>query len=338
MMKYFPLFFLLFIFFLSNFGAAAYPENTLRKHNFCLHFEAADSNHALEALSILQRASNEMVLDFKITPVDTFKIILAPSRSYFRQYIHGRLPNWTQGFAMTDQNVMVIKSPRWDRPEVNFKQTLTHELLHLFLSARTNRGKIPRWLNEGLALFYAERSQWDTKTTLSKAVFTNSVIPLQAIDHVLTFERHRAELAYQESYSAVSYLLSTYDIEALNTILDGIKIHRPLDDSFLQATGSSFKDFETEWLKHLEKTQKWFWLSDFYDFIWIFILLLLLLVGVLIRLRNRKKMSAWERDEMLEDWQNPALPDEEAPWESEIDDNPPFSSSDDTPDNELRYQ
>ncbi len=275
-------------------------EAMIREGNFCIYYESADSLHAKTALSFLQRLQEEMGLDFRITIHDTFHVIIAPSRSFFQQTIKGYLPKWTQGIALTDAKTMIVKSPRWARPEENFKRTLAHELLHLLLAERTNNGKVPRWLDEGLAIFYSDPYRWETSTALSKAIFTGSLIPLMNIDRVLTFERHRAELAYQQSYSAVKYLLSTYDTEALNVILDGIRSGKTLDASFMEAIGSDFQTFEFEWRRYIEKTQKWFWLSDF-DYIWVIILLLVLVIGLFIRIRNRKKISSWEHEDWLED-------------------------------------
>lgn len=281
-----------------------FPPNTsepiLCNGNFCIHYQPIDSLYAKRALPFLIRLQEELAEDLKLTIRDTFHVVIAPSRALFNQMVHGAIPKWSQAVALTGGNMMIVKSPRWAPTEENFNQTLAHELLHLILSERTNLGKIPRWLDEGLAIFYSESHRWERSTALSKAVFTGSVLPLMSIDRVLTFERHRAELAYQQSYSAVKYLLSTYDIEALNIILDGIRNGKTLDQSFLEATGSDFRTFEVEWRRYIEKTQKWFWLSDFYDYLWIVILLLVFISGLIIRIRNRKKVASWEREEQVE--------------------------------------
>lgn len=276
--------------------ATEMPFITIGQKNFLIYYESPDSIYAKTALNILSRAEVEISHDLHIPSLDTFHIILAPSRSYFQQYIQGSLPKWTDGFIISDKKLMVVKSPRWDRPEANFAQTLIHELLHLVLNERIGRTKIPRWLHEGLAQFYAEENEKNTKTALSKAVFTRSLISLNDIDNVLDYKRQRADLAYQESYFAVHYLLSTYDIEALNIILDGIKSNQPLNDSFKSATGSTFDEFEKEWTNYLEKTQKWFWLSDFYDFLWFLISALFIITIFLIRRRNRRKIAEWDAE------------------------------------------
>ena len=137
-------------------------------------------------------------------------------------------------------------------------------------------------------------------TAMSKALATRSLIPLSQIDNVLKFHRAKAELAYQESYSAVQYLLATYDIDAALKILDGLKSNQSMDDCFKSATGSSFHDFELEWTSYIKKHYKWNWVSDFDDYIWILIIVLFLLAGILIRLRNRQKLQEWQNETEFE--------------------------------------
>ena len=132
-------------------------------------------------------------------------------------------------------------------------------------------------------------------TALSKASATRSLLPLGEIDAVLTFHRPRAELAYQQSYSAVHYLLLTYDLEALRTILSGIRKGQDQDVLFLQATGSTFLEFEQEWQNYVYKNYQWIWLSEIDQYIWILILLLAVLALPLIRRRKLRKLDEWDR-------------------------------------------
>jgi len=259
-----------------------------------ISFDQADSAYARLALQILTRSYEEIAYDLQLQKTDTLHVIIVPSRSDFREYTRGRLPSWTEAFASPATRTMVVKSPRWDRSGSNFRVVLVHELLHLLLHEKVGNRPIPRWLDEGLAIFYSGEVRWKTMTAISKASATNSLIPLQDIDLVLKFHRAKAELAYQESYTAVHYLLSIYDVDALRIIFEGIREGRDMDESFLMATGSNFAGFEREWRQYVKKTYKWFWLLEINSYIWVAIFLLAVLALVIIKIRNRRTVKEWD--------------------------------------------
>lgn len=265
-----------------------------------IQFLPQDSSYARQALPILEQTLEEIILDLSAERNEMMTVIIAPTRKFFLSFIQGDLPRWADAFAVSSHRLMVVKSPRFDRTDKNFRQTLIHELSHLLLYERVGKKNVPRWLDEGLAIFYSAQDKWRLPTALSKAASTRSLIPLSEIDRVLDYHRIKAELAYQESYSAVYYLLATYGVKALSIILDGIKYNDDMDQIFLRATGSSFYDYEQEWIAYVRKTQKWYWLSDIDSYIWIIIFVLMVSAVVLVRLRNRKKIRSWEEESLDE--------------------------------------
>lgn len=269
-------------------------EHVLAGQQYNVYFSKADTTIARQCQTILDTIFPEMLYDFQVKWSGEVRVLIAPDRDAFVQISKGQLPDWTHAFAVPRDRLIVLKSPRWDRSREPFKTTLVHELMHLLLFEVVGNRSLPRWLDEGLALFYSRDSRWDTFTALSKAVMTGSLIPLQQIDDVLNYRRSKAELAYQQSYSAVKYLLTTYDIEALRILLNGIRKGQSWDQSFILATGSTVVQFEREWQQYAEQTHKWLWLSELETYIWIFILILAFLAVPLVRLRNRRRVAEWD--------------------------------------------
>ena len=265
--------------------------------NFKIHFAEIDSAYARIAKIQLEKKYKEIAYDFELATDDTFSVIIVSSRKEFQQYLKGKLPNWTGAFASPYHKKMVIRSPRWANDFLEYNVVLVHELLHLIMPGIVGNQEVPRWINEGMAIFYSGEERWKTSTALSKALSTNSFIPLQDIDSVLNFHRIQANLAYHESYSAIHYLLSTYDIDGLRTVLYGIRDRKPLDDIFISATGSSFKAFEKEWLAFERKSQRYYWLSEFDNYLWILILVLVVLAVLVRKLKNRKTEQRWEAEQ-----------------------------------------
>lgn len=287
--KAFANFLLLSLYVLGNNFAKAQSSSQIS-----ISFSEQDSAFARIAHDHLYKKYKEISLDFDISSSDSFSVIIVPSRKEFRTYLQGKLPNWTGAFAAPYSKKMIIRSPRWSNEFLEFKVVLTHELLHLMMPDIVGNQSVPRWINEGMAIFYSGEQRWKTSTALSKALATNSHIPLQEIDRVLTFDRVRAELAYHESYSAIYYILSIYDLDGLQTILYGIRDSKPINEIFMNATGSTFAEFEKEWLKQAKTNHRFYWLSDIDSYIWIIILVLVVFAVLARKIRNRKTIDEWE--------------------------------------------
>lgn len=285
-----------YCFLLSHLLFSADNENLMiRQGPFLIHFAESDTLFARQAGDILNKAYAEISYDLGVKTGEEFQVYIMPTRRSFLDALEGKMPKWTGAFAVPSQQLMVIKSPRWDRTE-NVNHTLVHELVHLLVHNYLGVRDLPRWLDEGIAIFYSGEDRWKTDVAVSKALATGSVIPLAEVDDVLKYHRVKADLAYQESFSAVYYLLTTYDVEALREILYGLKDGVGLDKAFREATGSGFDDFEMEWRSYIRKTHKWLWLYEINDYLWIFILSLTVLAFIIRRIHNKRVERKWQEE------------------------------------------
>lgn len=291
---------LLRFFLLPLFPAQASGENTssLSLQSFIqppwiIQHQPQDSALARDIPRRLDAKLPDIQRDLSVPAAGSYAIVIAPSREYYNHYLISGLPKWSGAYAVPAMRTLVMKSPRWDRPETDFNKTLIHEMVHLLLHERIKGQPAPRWLDEGLALFYEEPKDWDYPLALSKALFTRSLIPLDQIDAVLSFHPSQAALAYQESYSVVTYFLSLYDLDGLQILLDGLRARASLQTIFVRATGSPFSAFEQEWQRYVQDRYSYHWLSEWDTFLWLFILVLAAAAFLWIRRRNRRTVQAW---------------------------------------------
>ena len=273
------------------------PFRSYQKGRFLIFSAPEDSSYRREIFRVLERAYDEITFDLKFYPDDTLSIYIAPSRKSFLNMASGSLPEWVAAYAVPTHNSMVLKSPRWSRDD-SFEITLRHELTHLIIHNYMNNLDLPRWLDEGLAIFYSKEQRWKTDPALSKAVASRSLIPLEQIDLVLDYHRSKADLAYQQSWSATDYLMRTYDVEAVRQLLTGLKHGHSLDQCFLEATGSTFAAFEAEWHDYVAKHAKYVWFYEIDQYLWFFIFVLAALAFAARYLRNRQILSSWREDEI----------------------------------------
>ena len=84
------------------------------------------------------------------------KVYLAPSFRKFQEIQPGgEIPSWAIGVAYPSLNLIIIKSPRAiKRGHIDLIKVFKHEFTHIALGrAFKGREKVPRWLDEGLAMY-----------------------------------------------------------------------------------------------------------------------------------------------------------------------------------------
>jgi hypothetical protein len=239
-----------------------------------------------------QRISGD--LDYQIN--DIVYVYICYSESDFHELGVEHLPNWTQGAAMPATNLIIIKAYN-ENP--NFSATAVHELTHIMLHSIIKSMNIPRWFDEGLAVYYSDDKMFASSSRVSKALIFNSIIPLSEIDRVLAFDESNAQLAYQESYLAIIFFIERFGTDSLRRLIHEMASTENIDDAFLNVIGMGTERFEMEWLNHIQANQRWQFLVDIDSYIWISILLLFAAGYFQMRRRNKKTLERWENEKDL---------------------------------------
>ncbi len=131
--------------------------------------------------------------------------------------------------------------------------TITHELTHQVVDdAMSNPYRsLPRWLNEGFAVYQSEGNTASYRSQVSSAVSTGDLLPLTALGWEFPTDPTKTSLAYAESVSAVDYIVRTFGKPALVKLILAYK-NGPTDDEALQsAIGEDMAAFDAAWLASL---------------------------------------------------------------------------------------
>ncbi len=126
-----------------------------------------------------------------------------------------------------------------------------HEYTHAIVHDIT-QNQCPVWLNEGLAEFEEAKTRKPDLQHLQAAVSNNRLIPLSSLDSAFkSRDANVAALAYQQSYSLVTYLDQTYRFYRIRKILDklpqGMSIEAALQDELKLSTAQ----LEQRWQRWL---------------------------------------------------------------------------------------
>ncbi len=252
----------------------------------------------------------------------TPQIYLETSRESFATRIGGAIPDWGAAVAIPYRGQIVLKSPAHFNLGKSLFELVRHEYAHLALADRFGPTRPPRWLDEGLAMYIASEWGWYDNIALSQAAVMGHLIPLEEVERLPLFPEGKAHTAYAQSYMAVKYVLETYGIESFQILLDNLARRAAIDDAMMAATGSSFQDFEKEYITYLKGQYNLLTLFIDMSYLWIF-LAGVIVAGFFLYLRRRRKaFEKWDKEEQYHstdfDFGNPETPektdDEDKPW------------------------
>jgi hypothetical protein len=149
----------------------------------------------------------------------------------------------TQGIAFTEERVLLVHG--FDSTYVG---TTSHEFTHLLVADATGRaiGRVPSWLNEGLAEYGNVGGSEDYDQYLRRAIATGRLRPLW---HQATFSGTPEEIiiAYGQGKSVVEYMLATYGTEKMAELIDALKQTFDIDKALEQVYGFNQYGLDSEW-------------------------------------------------------------------------------------------
>lgn len=133
---------------------------------------------------------------------------------------------------------------------------IPHELTHLVIDTAAGNPYhfLPRWLNEGLAVYESQGYDTSDRGLVSDAVGAGTLIPLDGLVGQFPTSADGFFLAYAESVSAVDFLFRTYGQSALVTLVRSYKDGTTDDEAFQKGLGVDTTAFATAWLASLGAT------------------------------------------------------------------------------------
>jgi hypothetical protein len=218
-----------------------------------VHWYEGDAGFGQRALDIgeegVQNASTLLGVH-ETTPIDFY---IYAGRDAFYDVIGQALQENVGGLAVSDIRTLFANigpSTSFD-PWVGL--VVPHELTHLvFNTATTNAYHEPlHWLNEGLADYLAVGYDAGARANVERAGRQGDLLPLHALVAQFPTPSNLFSLAYDESVSAIDFLVRRYGREALVALIRGYANGISDDEAFTTALGVDTAGFEAAWLADL---------------------------------------------------------------------------------------
>jgi hypothetical protein len=237
---------------------------------------------------------------------ERIRIVLAPDPARFAALTGGRVPDWGAGVAFPAQGLVVIPTDRAAAPGIpSLLQIVTHELAHVALHRYLEPARIPRWFNEGYAVWAAGQFDLEAAWRLRAAFLTGRAPPLDSLILGWPERAGDARIAYLLSASAVRYLHASGGDFAMQRFLERWREGRTMEEALLETYGLTLHQFERHWARHVRGRYGWLVLLAQAGVVWS----ILTLLAVLLVLRRRRR----DRDR-LERLRATEIPDAPAFW------------------------
>jgi hypothetical protein len=281
---------------------AALNNSEIRTKYFDFLFAETDRKTAeglQEDADILAR----MIMDFMDIEFNRrITVQIAAEEDFASENSHYRdIPHWVAGIAYHREAFILLKSPSAVKTvHYDIKKTFIHELSHIILGSVFNQDQqIPRWLNEGVAMYISREWNFNRVSSITFAVLTDSLLPLSEITRSFPADRRKVELAYCQSFYLISFLINKYGREKFHQFIRTYSRERILEDTMIKVYGINLRKFEEEWHSFLRIRFSWIPLITSTGTLW-FVITLILICGYMVKRRKvHQTVREWEQEESL---------------------------------------
>jgi len=268
--------------------------------HFFFKFHKQDQLYMDRIIGRAEALHGEITRDIGYVPTEPIGVIMAFTKEEFNQFQPegAELPEWAVGVAYPELNLMVIRSPRLIMGSLaNPLETFTHELSHLILGKQFGKHPIPRWLNEGFAMY--EAYEWNPSQDLlmARAVFAGRLLSLDQLTRAFGGESFEVQPAYLQSYSLVNYLISTYGREEFHSFVQRLARGQPFEQALQETFLLSPQSFEAGWKRYLRLRFNWIPILTSTTALWFLISSSLFGIYFIRKRKNRRILQRWRREE-----------------------------------------
>jgi Peptidase MA superfamily len=199
-------------------------------------------------------------------------------------------------FAIPERNLIVIDYSKMSVHPFTIELTLKHELCHILLHRAAQGGKIPKWLDEGLAQWVsagiAEILINPKRSLLTEAVIAGKSLDLRALVDAFPRDRESLHLAYEVSKSFVAYFIERFGIDSITEVLEHIEKGEDWEIAVRKAVLLSFDAIEEDWHHDLKRKLTWYTyvINNLYEILFFFAAILAVIGFLRAFLRKRAYM------------------------------------------------
>lgn len=279
------------------FGVQDARAIALSGDGFVVEYDGRDEREARLVANVAAEALPNLKSRFGPNPVRPVRIVVASSIDAFRDTVGSEVPGWATGVAVASRNLVVLKPRRLTyRRGTSLDQTVRHELTHIVLGTNYAMDRLPRWLNEGIAMWQADEPTFRGEFNLAASALLGRLVPVDELDREFRNARNDvAAVCYGESRSLVDFIIAQHGEAALMRILEESRI-AAADEVFVSALGRSPGQLYREWRRWMQRYVYWYSVLSGIALFW-FMALLVFVAYARKRIWGRRKLAEWDKED-----------------------------------------
>jgi hypothetical protein len=148
----------------------------------------------------------------------------------------------TLGVVVEEATLLVLA------PHPDVEGTIAHELSHVVVGLASDNpyASLPRWLDEGLAMYAEGELPSGNRRALQNAIQRDQLISVRSLSGY-TGDPSQVDLFYGEVYSLVEYLLQAYGKERITQLLAAIREGVYQQDALQRVYGFGLDELDAQW-------------------------------------------------------------------------------------------
>jgi hypothetical protein len=204
------------------------------------------------ALNSAMKALDELSLELRTSVPGVIRIFIYPSEEDLRSALNLAGYDWAAGQARPELGVILAGIPDNSAAPGEMERLIPHELAHLLVFEATGQrlGKVPPWLDEGLATLSELRPDPNREALVEQALAQDRLFPLEALCAPFPSDENAARLAYAQSASLVEYLREEKGSQVIRDLLAAYANNASCAAGVNQVLDTSLEGLDAAWRAH----------------------------------------------------------------------------------------
>ena len=212
-----------------------------------VEFYGSDRGRAEEILAAAWEAAQRLKQDTGVVLEKPITIYVYANQADMRAALSSRGSVYderttTLGVAAGDDTLILLGS------HSDVIQTVAHEMSHIVVGLATDNPytDLPRWLDEGLAMYAEGALPRDNERALQRAVGRDQLISIRSLSAYVG-DPDQVDLFYGEVYSLVAFMLDSYGKDRMADLLGVFRTGILAEDAVQQVYGFGLDQLDAEW-------------------------------------------------------------------------------------------
>jgi len=220
-----------------------------------VHWYDGDAAFGSLALGVADQAIDRIreMIDPSLALSEPFDLYLYASETDLVPALPATGREWTVGHAYPELRVALAAIAPGPESASTMRWLIPHELTHLLLyqAMGSSYGRLPSWLNEGLAVVGEQVPDPDEEVVLDRAFQSGQLLSLESLCYSFPRWDDRVHLAYAQSASVVRYIQENYGHSAVERLVTAYGDGLSCRSGVRRALGISLGSLESQWRESL---------------------------------------------------------------------------------------